>query len=71
MVIDVRLRRSTNTEFRHIAGGQKCSDNAMIDLSNKQECSDAVTYVESFNGKARFAEAKSWDNYPKGCFMCF
>ena len=39
------------------------------DLTNEDECSNAVTYATSLNRNAKYRGAGRWYFYPKGCHM--
>ena len=55
--------------FIHTDFGVTCSDNGFIDLSNDQECLDAVNYAKSFNREANYIKEVSREFDPKGCFI--
>ena len=39
------------------------------DLTNEDECSNAVIYAISFNVNAKYMSEGSWSEYPKGCYI--
>ena len=64
-----RFYQTLFLEFLHTDRGTTCSENLLGDLSNDQECSDAVNYATSFNLNANYVETRSWARYPKGCYI--
>ena len=56
-------------EFVHTDNGVTCSDSGFIDLSTAQECSGAVNYAMSFNGKTKYIGQMNLGDRPKGCII--
>ena len=56
-------------EFVHTDKGVTCSERGLKDLSTAQECSDAVSYAETFNRDANYRNVESLSYYPKGCHI--
>ena len=56
-------------EFVHTDRGTTCSDYIFKDLSNYQECVDAVEYAKSFNRNASYVNNGNWARKPTGCYI--
>ena len=54
-------------ELLHTRRGTTCAFEGLEDLSNDQECSEAVKYARSLNQNASYFKVVSWETYPKGC----
>ena len=54
-------------EFFHANKGETCTESSLIDLSDNEECSDAVKYALSFNVDALYGGEVSFSEFPKGC----
>ena len=46
-----------------------CSDSGLKQLTNEQECLDAVKYAKSFNKHAYYRETEFTSYKPKGCII--
>ena len=57
------------TGLVHTDTGKHCSDIAMRDLSNYQQCQLASTYAITFNTNAQWIAYGLWSNYPRGCYI--
>ena len=56
-------------EFVHTGNNVTCSDSGFRDLSTEEECSGAVNYAKTFNGKAYYAKLTTNSFNHKGCFI--
>ena len=56
-------------ELLHTKRGTICAYQGLEDLSNAQECSEAVKYATSLNQNASLFQVGNWETYPTGCII--